>query len=461
MRITLFLLALFAPLSVPAQILYSPSSASTRLYFPQLADGGAPSQKWVTTLVLVNPSNTTASVSVSFYGDNGQPLPLDFGQGPKATLTASLNAGAAASYASSASSSAVVVGWALAKSNVPVLGTVLYQASQNGTPIWDVAATGTGSTYFYESFANSNLGIALVNPSTTQTIHLLLSANDQNGYNSGTTAITLAPNAHTSFNLSGQIGGLAANFAGSVTIRSTDNPPAPFVALALNARNGLLSSLPQGEMPSPPPYDRRVSDALGRVKAAVIPLMEEAAQASANFTTATAAQVLQFFAQMNVAVDSGSTIKTAYQSSDTTIHISQVALETLGSNDAALAFLIMRTAMVGFMATSGVVPGFGLSVTNTETAAQIWAVLTLMKAGYDPGAGADCLARIWSAYSAQIPVDPALVSAFSIPSGTGFLIQALATFAPGGCSAISVYGLSQDCNAAHNLWHPDFPSQVP
>jgi hypothetical protein len=84
-----------------------------------------------------------------------------------------------------------------------------------------------------------------------------------------------------------------------------------------------------------------------------------------------------------------------------------------------------------------------------------------MKAGYDPGGGADCLARIWAAYSAHVPVDSALVTAFNIPNGTGSLIQALGSFAPGGCSAIGTYGLTQDCTAAHNLWHPDFPSQVP
>jgi hypothetical protein len=461
MRITLLLLALFAPFSVPGQILYTPSSASTRLYFPQLADGGTPSQKWATTIVLVNPSNTAASVSLSFYAENGQPLPLDFGQGSKATLTASLSPGGSASYTSSASSSDIVVGWALATSNVPVLGTVLYQASQDGTPIWDVSATGTGSTYFYESYANYNLGIALVNPSTTQTIHLLLTANDQSGTSSGTMAITLAPNAHTSFVLGGRISGLAARFAGSIAITPTDNPPAPFVAWTMNGRNGLVSSLPQGEMQSPPQYDRRVFDALARVKAAAIPLVQEIAQNPGNFTEVTPGQVLQFWAQMNVVVDSGSTIKATYQSSDMTIHISKVALETLGSNDAALAFLIVRTAVAGFVAVYGVTPGLGISGAGAETAAGLWAVFTLMKAGYDPGGGADCLARIWAAYSAHVPVDSALVSAFNIPNGTGSLIQNLGSFAPGGCSAIGTYGLTQDCNASHNLWHPDFPSQVP
>ena len=461
MRITPLLLVLFVPLTAPAQVLYSPSSASTRLYFPQVADGGTPSQKWATTLVFVNPSNTAASVSVIFYADNGQPLPLDFGQGSKATFTASLNPGGAASYTSSASSSAMVIGWALATSNVPVLGTVLYQASKDGTPIWDVAATGTGSTYFYKSFANYSLGVALVNPSTTQTIHLLVSAKDQSGTNSGTKSFPLEPNAHTSFGLGPQINGLAANFAGSVTITSTDDPPTPFVAWTLNSRNGLLSSLPQGEVQSPPPHDRRAFDALARVKAAVIPLVQEVGQSSTNFKGVTPGQVLQFFAEMNLSVDPDSSIKATYQPSDKRIHISQVALETLGSNDAALAFLIMRTAVVGFVAVNSVSPDMGLDVANPEVAAELWALLMLMKAGYDPGGALDCLGRIDFAYIEGVPVDSALAKALYLPDGTGDIVKALASFTAGGCSALAIYGLSQDCNAAHNLWHPHFPSQIP
>jgi len=353
------------------------------------------------------------------------------------------------------------VGWALATSNVPVLGTVLYQASQNGTPVWDVSATGTGSTYFYESYANYNLGVALVNPSATQTIHLLLTANDQSGNSSGNMPITLAPNAHTSFVLGGRISGLAARFAGSITVTPTDNPPAPFVAWTMNGRNGLVSSLPQGEMQSPPPYDRRVFDALGRVKAAMIPLVQEVAQSPNSFTEVTPGQVLQFFAQMNVVIDSGPSIKAAYLASDTSIHISKVALETLGSNDAALAFLIVRTAIVGISAVYGFTPTPGSPGANSEMASEMWAEFDLMKSGYDPGGGADCIARIWAAYSAHVPVDSALVTAFNMPNGTGTLIQALGSLVPGGCSAIGIYGLTQDCNASHNLWHPDFPSQVP
>ena len=52
-------------LATEAPVLFSPSAASTHLYFAQLADGGDAVQKWTTTVMLVNPSVTTAT-SVSF-----------------------------------------------------------------------------------------------------------------------------------------------------------------------------------------------------------------------------------------------------------------------------------------------------------------------------------------------------------------------------------------------------------
>jgi len=59
---------LLALLALPAaQPFLYPASASTRLYFAQLADGGPAEQKWATTIIFVNPSATTAaSVTVTF-----------------------------------------------------------------------------------------------------------------------------------------------------------------------------------------------------------------------------------------------------------------------------------------------------------------------------------------------------------------------------------------------------------
>jgi hypothetical protein len=45
-------------------------------HFPQLADGGTDAQHWTTTLTIVD--TNPASTPINLYGDNGNPLPLDF-----------------------------------------------------------------------------------------------------------------------------------------------------------------------------------------------------------------------------------------------------------------------------------------------------------------------------------------------------------------------------------------------
>jgi hypothetical protein len=141
-----------------------------------------------------------------------------------------------------------------------------------------------------------------------------------------------------------------------------------------------------------------------------------------------------------------------------------MTLEAMGSNEAALAFLLLRTIARGFEAVYQVpiVGGVGLSpATSSELSAQVAAMLVAMKAGYDHLAGTDCLARILYLHKAQAPVDAELVNAFALPDGTALLIQSLGTFATGSCPRVASIGLDTVCAAAHELWHPHFPANVP
>src|SRR5947209_7524446 len=67
-----------------------PQGSEVLSYFPQLSDGGPATQHWKTTLIFVNPNDLPTVVQVSFYGDNGNPLALDFGNGPVSTFNFSL-----------------------------------------------------------------------------------------------------------------------------------------------------------------------------------------------------------------------------------------------------------------------------------------------------------------------------------------------------------------------------------
>jgi hypothetical protein len=267
------LIACLAALPAWAQPILTPTAASTRLYFAQLADGGPVSQNWETTLLFINPGAVAASATVSFHGDSGQPEALDFGQGAGPGLAVSLPAGGTVSLTSAGASANTAVGWALAISSTPLLGTVIYRATTNGTPSLEVAANGSGTTYQYTSFADPNVGIALANPSATQSVHLVVAAKSLSGAASGTASITLPPNGHTAFDLGQQISTLPAGFSGSITITSSDIPPAPFFAWTLAFRDNFFVPLPAGEVSSPPPYDRRVYDAFARLNAAMAPMI--------------------------------------------------------------------------------------------------------------------------------------------------------------------------------------------
>jgi hypothetical protein len=460
-RLSRALPLLFSLAAVPAaspQPAFLPRSASTRLYFAQLADGGPALQKWTTTLELANPNATDAAVvSVGFYGDNGQAWLLDFGQGYTSTLTVNLPAGGTATFTTTGASGSVTVGWALASSNVPVMGTVIYRASKNGAPQMDVAAEGTGPTFQFSSFANYDLGIALVHfgPQVNQ---LRITASDQSGRVLAVGTLDMAPSTHTAFNLGlwfRTTAGveLGAGFHGRVTIASANNPPSPFVALTLNSRYDLLSPLPAGEMQSPPPHERRLLDVFARMMSTVAPLAAETAGSSK------ASQVVEVFGQMGVAVDGNLTVAASFGSADKKVHVSQAMLEALGSSDAALGFLIMRTAFRGFQSLTGAPPDLGLDTSDLETAAESWAALSLVKAGFDPGGAADCMARVSYASASGVPVAPEMMTAFGNSDAANARLRAVSAYVQQACNLSLT--MTQTCQMARQLWHPHYPSQVP
>ena len=64
------------PVALVAQ--FEPVGSHTDMYFPQLADGGGPSQQWLTTLTFLNPNLGPVAALVRFYGNDGSSLPIDF-----------------------------------------------------------------------------------------------------------------------------------------------------------------------------------------------------------------------------------------------------------------------------------------------------------------------------------------------------------------------------------------------
>jgi len=448
--IRLLLLALTA---FPAWCQYSyPATASTALVFPHLVDGGPLDQRWKVTLVFTNPNTTNAAnVRIRFYGDNGNPLTLDFGEGLVSQVDLTVVAGGSRTITSTGTSASTNSGWGFATSTVPVLGTILFQASRNGTPFWDVSAPGTGPTYFYTSYANENLGVALAN-TTDGPITLRVAVRSTSGTApAGPWLFQLPARNHSVFNLF-SLTGFPRPFEGSVTITGADDQPIPFAALTLNFREGLLTSLPQGEMQFPGPPDRRPYDIGFKIRQAGAALQAELGALLGGMDPATIANKIR---SMGLVVDgSSSSITANFRQSDNSVHVSAALVELVGASDAALAFVIAHTAAHGvFLTVGGPPPGLGMS---QEQYADVMGVLSLMKGGFDGGGAGDFFTRLWFASLVSGNVDPAFATEFGLPIGMGDRIDALAHNVDDACDAsISSPALHATCQKTRVFWYPD------
>ncbi len=460
------LLLLVAALPSWAQFSY-PASASTRIYLGHFADGGPAGQKWATTLVLNNPNTAAAApVKVSFYDDGGRPLPMDFGQGASAVLYLTVPAGGAKLLTSTGASTTTVGGWAILETPdapstapaTPVVASLLFRATQAGGQVLDVASPGTGSTYFYSSYANGSLGVALANPSATATIHVQLAALRDDGTPttpSGPWTITLPPRGHTAFNLYSPSIGLPQSFSGNISLSSADDPPTGFVALALNFRDPVLSTLPSGESVAPAPYDRRPTDVALKVRQAAAAIVLQASPYTGDIPPA---EISRLISLMGLVIDNDTSIKASFSAGDNSVHLSTGLIEMAGASDAALAFVIGHMAARGILLRTGT-PTTGLFAGDPEGLADAAGVGTLLAGGFDPGGAGDFYGRLLTASLQGLTIDSALKTEFSIPAGVSARLQKMWSYIIVGCVAST--SLTQTCQKARKYWHPHNPTNIP
>ena len=441
----------------------APSAASSQMYFAHLTDGAG----WATSLFFSNPSPVlAASVNVSFYSDGGQALLLDFGAGPVATMTLTVPAGGMRTVTSKGAGTTAVGGWAYATSTIPLMGTLMYRAISNGKPTWDVAAVATSPTYYYYSYATPQIGVAVANPSATQTVHLSVAALDSNGNAAGSSALTLSPLAHTSFNLGSQIPALPATFTGTIVISTTDIPLTPFVGFTLNVRDGLLAPLPPGELQSPAPLDRLLSDATTQIRSSFA-LWLPLALTYGDFSNQTiATNFLNVVGNLSVKISSASALTASYQTTNGAlqINISRPLLETLASSKGAVAFLIAHYAVRAAISSAG--NPSSVFQLDAASASDFYALITLFMAGFDPSSMVDCYGRMQLAngLAAGMPagsgpaIDPALQTEFMLNGTYTARIAAVwQDLIESGCAQ----GGQQACGLLRDLWHPSYPALIP
>lgn len=430
----IILSALFA-LSLHAQ--FEPDSAHVVLIFPQLADGGTERQSWQTSITLSNPNPAIPSLCrVEFLGSNGQPLPLDFGQGPASQLDLTLSPQGRRTLRSRGAGPSIVTGWARAACSSPVQGTVLFRALEQGVPKVEISAFGGAPTSRYVSIANRDLGIALANIYTGVTMTLFLRAYDSTGMKTAEGRVVLCPLCHSARTLGEVMPGLPASFEGTVLIESA-HPLATFAAWTMNSERGLLSSLPNGGTSWPVDHWSRMWLVFNKLMNAARMIWP-----SVDLTS------------VRLEIPSDPVIN-AYARRDGAVGIYGAVSELMGDSPSELAFVVAHEIahIVQFRA------GRNLIVSNNaELDADAVGMLMALAAGYDPYAGSGALGKLMMATQraglmAQLfddLTDPH--TSFSNRMGSMFTVLTAVCSLPEG---------RQFCAAYKQFLHPSFPPSLP
>jgi Zn-dependent protease with chaperone function len=457
------LLSLAIPL-VKAQRLPAVDAMGVQVnsYFPQIADGGGPAQKWVTSFTFTNPSpDYSANVNLYFRDNDGQPLKLDLGGGPQSAFGFSLGPQATVTYTSTGSSPAVQVGWAEALSSFPLQSVALYRYSVNGVPQQGVSVPAAPASSQFSSPATGTSGIALANPIIGLNIPITITAIDETGKAVQAANINLGRLSHASFNLNQILPSVPAGFRGSVHI-ATALGQANFAALVISADGGVLSSYPAAALSWPQSQYERIYKIWSKLLNVVMNLPPDT-----GLTTLPSLVVDSNSQQFNSYACGWvwTTLTLSCTSADlNTVHIFLNMAELYSDSDGELATVIgheLGHIIQGHGTNQG--PVFlGLYPQDREWDADLWGMVLSMIAGYDVYSGAGALGRLYTVSTVVLGQAGLLAPNYDgLGDPHGSLTQR---------AGLQIYFLSQFCQQPSQLafcsaykgaFHPHFPAAAP
>jgi hypothetical protein len=435
-RLKLTALLVLAASVIPAAGQYIPQSAHVNLFFPQLADGGPPQSQWQTTFLFSNPGLSVAHVDVLFYGNDGQPLALDFGNGPVTELDLEIPSRGSRLIRSRVASPTTVVGWALALSDIPVQGTLEFRTIENGVPKLAVNAEATlpSLSSFYP--ANAFTGIALGNvlPASPASVRVLVRNGE--GQTVGESTIDLAGNGHVSFTLLERFPGLGTGFEGTVQLSST-RQRADFVAWALRSdSSGVISSLPSGRLRVPTSHVDEIWLAF--------------------LTTLNAARNLDPAFQDPVRLQIGSERETnAFAANGNTVQVNLALAELIADSPSELAVVVAHELGHIYQQRTG---KFDFDP-NAERDADIWGLFLSLIAGYDPYASAGTLSKLAMA-TGRAGLTSQFENALS-GEAHGSFNDRVSTVYDAIEFMCSPSVAKESCDEIKDVLHPHFPASIP
>ncbi len=362
-----------------------PREAQSVLYFPHINEGGPDTNNfWQMTFTFVNANAVPANMSVSFYNDDGSPMMVDFGSGPAASISATIPPLGSRVFRSQLTHKTLVWGWAAGQSDAPVLCQLNYRNMQNGQVNADMDANPTTGTAQWMSTANANLGIAVANPSPSDTMTYMVDVKDSEGNDLGSKSFPLAPHGHDAFTLSSRFT-VPQGFAGSVTITGQTASPSVYkpVVWTVGWDAGVFATLPDGRAMMPDDQQARAMRVFGRVVAMAHQL---------GYNVNPQLTLLPGTAANGIANAMGGLSATG--SDQVTMYMSLV--EMAGDSDGELAFLMAhQVAHVIQCRTHGCKMPVDVQFTNDyEVDADEMGMMLSTSAGYDSYAAAAMYAKL-------------------------------------------------------------------
>jgi hypothetical protein len=219
------------------------SAHAYQTFFPQVADGGPASQKWTTSFTFISASSSLSDpVTVSFFGNDGSPLALDFGQGPVSSTVIALPPVGAVTIKSLGASSTTVTGWAVAQfSYTTTIAQAMFMFTSNGVPQQGVTVPMTAPSDVFFSPATFATGVAVANPNSFA-IQVNAVAIDSNGTILASGNVVLFAGQHQAADVYQFFPNLSTSFRGTLLAWTPSQDQ--FLALAISGDGGVLSSYP-------------------------------------------------------------------------------------------------------------------------------------------------------------------------------------------------------------------------
>lgn len=191
----------------------------------QIADG----EGWSTKFVFFNMGDIPATFTVSFFGDDGNPLSLPFvGIGASSTLTGTVAVGGSFRAETSGVSLPVIQGWAeidTPEFDMRVAGMAIFKWEIPGAPAFEAVVPFSGSDdnqiMPFDSTGGFVTGVALANTSSFSTMTIFFTFRDEGGIQTHLDSLTLAAGNHTAFLLSNMFPEVA-NQKGTVEFSTPD-----------------------------------------------------------------------------------------------------------------------------------------------------------------------------------------------------------------------------------------------